>query len=67
MEQDEAAAREGADSQLMYRIERPVYDEAFIRSQLLHRKENSTTLRQRLARHFRYVSTEEFTSGFVSC
>ncbi|XP_059182119.1 prestin [Centropristis striata] len=48
MEQ-EAAAREDADSQLMYRIERPVYDEDFIRSQLLNPKENSSTLRQRLA------------------
>uniref|UniRef100_A0A8C9YHL5 Solute carrier family 26 member 5 n=1 Tax=Sander lucioperca TaxID=283035 RepID=A0A8C9YHL5_SANLU len=49
MEQDAAAALEDADSQLMYRIERPVYDEALIRSQLLKRKENSTTLGQRLA------------------
>ncbi|XP_073336919.1 prestin [Pagrus major] len=47
---------EAADSQLMYRIDRPVYDEAFLRSQLLHRKENSTTLRQRLANHFRCSS-----------
>lgn len=53
MEQEEAAAQEGADSQLMYKIERPGFDEAFIRSQLLHRKENSTTLRQRLAQQFR--------------
>lgn len=53
MEQEDeaaaAAAREDADSQLMYKIERPVYDEAFIRTQLLSRKENSSTLRQRLA------------------
>uniref|UniRef100_A0A7N8WTN3 Solute carrier family 26 member 5 n=1 Tax=Mastacembelus armatus TaxID=205130 RepID=A0A7N8WTN3_9TELE len=37
-----------ATSQLMYKIERPVYDEAFIRLQL-NRKEKSTTLRQRLS------------------
>lgn len=53
MMQEEAAARDDADTQLMYRIERPVYDEAFIRSQLLHRKENSTTLRQKLAQRLR--------------
>lgn len=53
MRQEEAAAQEDADTQLMYKIERPVYDEAFIQSQLLHRKENSTTLRQRLAQRFR--------------
>ncbi|KAG8005759.1 Prestin [Nibea albiflora] len=51
MEQEEAAG-----SQLMYRIERPVYDEALIRSQLLHHKKNSTTLRQRLANQFRCSS-----------
>ncbi|XP_054480866.1 prestin [Anoplopoma fimbria] len=56
MDQEEASAGEGADSQQMYRIERPVYDEAFIRSQLLNRKENSTTLRQRLAHKFRCSS-----------
>ncbi|XP_038594458.1 prestin [Micropterus salmoides] len=56
MEQEEAVAREDVDSQLMYRIERPVYDEAFIRSQLLNRKENTTTLRQRLAHQFRCSS-----------
>lgn len=55
MRQEEAAAQEDADTQLMYKIERPVYDEAFIQSQLLHRKENSTTLRQRLAQRFRWV------------
>lgn len=53
MRQEEAAAQEDADTQVMYKIERPVYDEAFIQSQLLHRKENSTTLRQRLAQRFR--------------
>ncbi|XP_029969225.1 prestin [Salarias fasciatus] len=44
-----AAAREDAESPLMYRIERPVYDEAFIRTSLLKRKEKSSTVRQRLA------------------
>ncbi|XP_041820005.1 LOW QUALITY PROTEIN: prestin-like [Chelmon rostratus] len=65
MEQEEAAAREEADSPLMYRIERPVYDEAFIRSQLLHRRENSTTLRQRLAQQFR-CSSEKAKAAALS-
>nr|XP_019955426.1 PREDICTED: prestin isoform X2 [Paralichthys olivaceus] len=56
MEQDEVAAREDADSPLVYRIERPVYNETSIRSQLLSRKENSTTFRERLANHFRCSS-----------
>uniref|UniRef100_A0AAQ5YP40 STAS domain-containing protein n=1 Tax=Amphiprion ocellaris TaxID=80972 RepID=A0AAQ5YP40_AMPOC len=56
MEQEETAAREDADSQLMYRIERPVYDEAFIRTHLVNRKENSTTIRQRLAEKFQCSS-----------
>ncbi|AWP00965.1 putative prestin [Scophthalmus maximus] len=54
MEQE--AAREDADSQPTYRIERPVYSEALIRSKLLSRKENSITLRERLANHFRCSS-----------
>uniref|UniRef100_A0A8P4GIL9 Solute carrier family 26 member 5 n=1 Tax=Dicentrarchus labrax TaxID=13489 RepID=A0A8P4GIL9_DICLA len=62
MEQEEAAAREG--SQLMYRIERSVYDEAFVRSQLLKRKENSTTLRQRLAQQFRCSSEKAKAAVF---
>ncbi|XP_056224095.1 prestin isoform X1 [Seriola aureovittata] len=56
MEQEEVAAREDADLQLMYRIERPVYNEAAIRSQVLDRKEKSTTLRERLAQQFRCSS-----------
>uniref|UniRef100_A0A3B4UZJ6 Solute carrier family 26 member 5 n=1 Tax=Seriola dumerili TaxID=41447 RepID=A0A3B4UZJ6_SERDU len=47
---------EDADLQLMYRIERPVYNEAAIRSQVLDRKEKSTTLRERLAQQFRCSS-----------
>uniref|UniRef100_A0A3Q1HC97 STAS domain-containing protein n=1 Tax=Anabas testudineus TaxID=64144 RepID=A0A3Q1HC97_ANATE len=56
MEQQEVEVREDSESQLIYRIERPVYDETFIRSQLLHHKENSTTFRQRLAQCFRCSS-----------
>ncbi|XP_018553704.2 prestin [Lates calcarifer] len=56
MEQEEVAARQDADPQLMFRIERPVYDESFIRSKLLNRKENSTTLRERLTQQFRCSS-----------
>ncbi|KAF7228893.1 prestin [Nothobranchius furzeri] len=55
-QEEEASAREDAGSQLILRIERPVYDEASIRSQLLHQKENSTTFCQRLAGKFRCSS-----------
>uniref|UniRef100_A0A8P4FWW3 Solute carrier family 26 member 5 n=1 Tax=Dicentrarchus labrax TaxID=13489 RepID=A0A8P4FWW3_DICLA len=48
----------------MYRIERSVYDEAFVRSQLLKRKENSTTLRQRLAQQFRCSSEKAKAAVF---
>ncbi|XP_037616093.1 prestin [Sebastes umbrosus] len=65
MEQEEAAALEEADSQLMYRIERPVYDEALIRSQLLNRRENSTTLRQRLANRLRCSSQKAKAAAFT--
>ncbi|XP_029350703.1 prestin isoform X2 [Echeneis naucrates] len=56
MEQEEAAVRVDADSQLMYRIERPVYNEALIRSQVLNRRDKSTTLRERVAHQFRCSS-----------
>uniref|UniRef100_A0A671YDA0 Solute carrier family 26 member 5 n=1 Tax=Sparus aurata TaxID=8175 RepID=A0A671YDA0_SPAAU len=49
----------------MYSIDRPVYDEAFLRTQLLHRKENSTTLRQRLANHCR-CSTEKAKAAVLT-
>lgn len=55
MEPEEAAAQLDAESLLMYRIERPVFDESYIRTKL-HRKENSTNLRQRLAQHLRCSS-----------
>uniref|UniRef100_A0A8C8A434 Solute carrier family 26 member 5 n=1 Tax=Oryzias sinensis TaxID=183150 RepID=A0A8C8A434_9TELE len=58
MEEEEAGAGEDAGSQLMCRIERPVYDEAFLRTQLLHRRENTTTFRQRLAEKFRCTSSK---------
>ncbi|XP_056878113.1 prestin [Takifugu flavidus] len=47
---------EDSESQLMYRIERPVYDEAFLRSQLLHHRLKSTTLWKRLLKHFQCSS-----------
>ncbi|XP_047431607.1 prestin [Mugil cephalus] len=67
MEQDEEAATAGEDahSQLMYRIERPVYDENLIRTKLLHRKNNSTTLRQRLAEKFQ-CSSEKAKAAVLS-
>ncbi|KAM9328690.1 prestin isoform 2-T3 [Pholidichthys leucotaenia] len=55
MEQ-EAAAQDDPSEQLIYRIERPVYDEAFIRKKVLSRKENSVTCRQRLAEKFQCSS-----------
>uniref|UniRef100_A0A3P9MQR1 Solute carrier family 26 member 5 n=1 Tax=Oryzias latipes TaxID=8090 RepID=A0A3P9MQR1_ORYLA len=58
MEEEEAGAGEDAGSQLMCRIERPVYDEAFLRTQLLHRRENTTTFRQRLAKKFQCTSSK---------
>ena len=58
-------AQEDADPQPMYRIERPVYDEAFIRSQLLRRKDNATGLQEMLARRFRYVCMEMTASWSV--
>lgn len=53
MEEQEAAGRSNVESQLTYKIERPVYDEDFIQTELLHRKDRSTTLRQRLAQRLR--------------
>ncbi|XP_013763521.1 prestin [Pundamilia nyererei] len=61
MEQEEevvaAAAREDEDSQLIYRIERPVYNETLIQAQLLKRKEDTTTNCQKLAEKFHPCST----------
>ncbi|XP_034019476.1 prestin [Thalassophryne amazonica] len=58
VEQEKAApAQDDMEPQLRYRLERPVYDEANIRSQLLHCKDkNSTTARQRLLQHLRCSS-----------
>ncbi|XP_041636396.1 prestin [Cheilinus undulatus] len=64
MEPEGAVALEDAESQLMYRIERPVYDEGFIRTKLPHRRKNSTTLRQRLAQHFRCSSEKAKAAVF---
>ncbi|KAM8907956.1 prestin isoform 2-T2 [Spinachia spinachia] len=65
MEQDEAVARDEADYQPLYRIERPVYDEAFISSHLLNRKDNSTTLGQRLAQQFQCSSKRAKAAAFT--
>uniref|UniRef100_A0A3P9PDV5 Solute carrier family 26 member 5 n=1 Tax=Poecilia reticulata TaxID=8081 RepID=A0A3P9PDV5_POERE len=56
MEPEEASAQEDAGSRLMLRVERPVYDEEFLGTQLLHRKQNSTSFRQKLADKFRCSS-----------
>uniref|UniRef100_A0A3Q2NZB0 Solute carrier family 26 member 5 n=1 Tax=Fundulus heteroclitus TaxID=8078 RepID=A0A3Q2NZB0_FUNHE len=53
MEPQQASAPQDAGPQLMLRVERPVYNEGVLRTRLLHRKENSTTFRQRLADKFR--------------
>uniref|UniRef100_A0A674EMT7 Solute carrier family 26 member 5 n=1 Tax=Salmo trutta TaxID=8032 RepID=A0A674EMT7_SALTR len=43
---------EDAPPPLMYRVERPVFDEAYLHTQLLHPRERSPkTIRQRLAQH----------------
>ncbi|XP_017294236.2 prestin [Kryptolebias marmoratus] len=55
-QEEEAPAPEDAGLRPMLGIERPVYDEAFIRTQLLRRKDNATTFRQRLADKFRCSS-----------
>lgn len=47
-----AAAREDEASQLIYRIERPVYNETLIQTKLLKRKEDTTTNCQKLAEKF---------------
>ncbi|XP_061662808.1 prestin isoform X1 [Syngnathoides biaculeatus] len=54
-EEEETAATagevDGADRPLMYKIERPVYDEAHVRSWLLHRKVKTTRAWQKLTQH----------------
>ncbi|XP_034721259.1 prestin [Etheostoma cragini] len=65
MEQDAAAAPEDADSQPTYRVERPVYDEALVRSRLLSRRDHSTTLGQRLAHQLR-CSSEKAKAAALS-
>uniref|UniRef100_A0A668AV56 Solute carrier family 26 member 5 n=1 Tax=Myripristis murdjan TaxID=586833 RepID=A0A668AV56_9TELE len=53
----ETAGREDAEAPLLYHVERPVFDEAFVRSQLLHRREKtSLTPRQRLAQQLQCSS-----------
>lgn len=52
MEQEEAAGHVDTSSHLVYRVERPLYDEHFIRTQLIHRKANPTSFQQRLADKF---------------
>ncbi|XP_054911559.1 prestin [Poeciliopsis prolifica] len=56
MEPEEASAHEDAGSRVMLRVERPVYDEEFLRTQVLHRKQNNTSFRQKLADKFRCSS-----------
>ncbi|XP_076731859.1 prestin isoform X2 [Maylandia zebra] len=70
MEQEEeevvaAAAREDEDSQLIYRIERPVYNETLIQAQLLKRKEDTTTNCQKLAEKFQ-CSSEKAKAAALS-
>ncbi|MEQ2190045.1 hypothetical protein GOODEAATRI_031436 [Goodea atripinnis] len=54
--ENESVPEEDAGNQLMLRVERPVYDERFLRAKLLHRKEDNTTFCQRLADRFRCSS-----------
>ncbi|XP_076861554.1 prestin isoform X1 [Brachyhypopomus gauderio] len=56
MELDVSTAEERC-STLVYRVERPVFDEGYISSRLLHRKERTPkTAKQRVAEHFRCSS-----------
>ncbi|KAF7650238.1 hypothetical protein LDENG_00129040, partial [Lucifuga dentata] len=65
-EEEEMAAQEEADALVMYHVDRPVYDEAFLRTQLLHHKErSSTTLRQRLAQQLQ-CSSEKAKAAVLS-
>ncbi|XP_077355564.1 prestin [Festucalex cinctus] len=54
-----------ADRLLVYKIERPIYNEAHLRSQLLHRQEKTTTLRQKLALYFQ-CSSERAKAAVLS-
>ncbi|XP_056132589.1 prestin [Lampris incognitus] len=55
----EATAQEDVAPCLIYHVERPVYDEEYLHSQLLHRKERCPiTLRQRLAQHVQCSSVK---------
>ncbi|XP_061921632.1 prestin [Entelurus aequoreus] len=57
MEREELSGeQEHAEALQMYTIERPVYNEAHLRSQLLHRKERTSTIRQKLALWFQCSS-----------
>ncbi|XP_014905069.1 prestin [Poecilia latipinna] len=56
MEPEEASAQEDGGSRLMLRVERPVYDEEFLGTRLLHRKQSSTSFRQKLSDKFRCSS-----------
>uniref|UniRef100_A0A3P9CEN9 Solute carrier family 26 member 5 n=1 Tax=Maylandia zebra TaxID=106582 RepID=A0A3P9CEN9_9CICH len=53
------------DSQLIYRIERPVYNETLIQAQLLKRKEDTTTNCQKLAEKFQ-CSSEKAKAAALS-
>ncbi|XP_061816658.1 prestin [Nerophis lumbriciformis] len=57
MEREELSGeQEHAEALQMYTIERPVYNEAHLRSQLLHRKERTSITRQKLALWFQCSS-----------
>nr|XP_057922148.1 prestin isoform X2 [Doryrhamphus excisus] len=57
MEREElSAVQEQERMDVLYKIQRPVYNEAHLRSQLLHRKERTSTLGQKLALWFQCSS-----------
>ncbi|XP_013884866.1 prestin [Austrofundulus limnaeus] len=55
-QEEEALAADDAGPRLMLRVERPVYDETFIRTQLLHHKEKSNAFCQKLTDKFKCSS-----------
>ncbi|XP_057711296.1 prestin isoform X2 [Corythoichthys intestinalis] len=62
-EEEEVAVNvDDMDRLLMFKIERPVYDEAHLRLQLLHRKEKASTIRQKITQLFQCSSQRAKTA-----
>lgn len=58
---EHVTASEEPSATLMYRVERPVFSEGYIDSELLHRKKRTPkSCRRRIAEHFRYGYLNRF-------